>query len=150
MKKICMLVLILMIAMTASSCATIMRGSRQDINVTPVVNGTSEIVTANCQLKTDDGTFYGSNLGPISVKRDKDLMCVTCENEEYIGATTVDGSVDGVGFMILNILIDYGTLSNIIDCSSGAVSSFPSNIRVPMRKKEIIKPEEISPWGSDQ
>jgi len=130
------LILVLMMAMTASSCATVIRGSRQNITIQPVVEGTAEVVTANCELRTDDGTFYGSNLGPINVKRDKDLMCVKCENEKYIGTTTVDGSVDGFGYMFLNILIDYGTLSNIIDCSSGAVSSFPSFIRVPMTLKE--------------
>ena len=132
MKYIMLSLILFVVVVMASSCASISRGSYQDIMVQPYNYDTGEIITTNCDLNNDDGNYYGRSNGYIRVHRDKDMLCAVCENNEYIGNGSVDGKIDLI-YIFANAFIDYCTISGIIDGFSGAWSSYPSVIRVPMK-----------------
>jgi hypothetical protein len=118
------------------------RGSRQTIALQPYDIKTGNLITCMCEVRNDDGMRTTTSAYPVSVHRDKDWLYVDCENDEYKGNSKVDGSVD-IGFIFVDFLIDYCTISGLIDGCSGAWSSYPNVVRIPMVPKVIEEPKVI-------
>jgi hypothetical protein len=119
-----------------------MRGSSQTIALQPFDIDSGNLITCMCEVRNDDGFQSVMSSHPVTVHRDKDYMYVNCENDEYKGNATVDGKVD-VGFVVVDFLIDYCTISGLIDGYSGAWSSYPNVVRIPMKAKVIEEPKVI-------
>lgn len=117
-----------------SGCASIIDGSKQQVHVNAYDAVTNSTVTANCTVSNDEGTFRTSSNRSVIVQKDKDMLSVDCETDDMKGQTMVDGSING-GYIVANALIDFCTISCLIDGISGSWSKYPTMIDVPMDPK---------------
>ena len=125
------LVLMVVLVCSCASCASAIRGSKQTVALQPYDVETGDLVTCMCNVRNDDGSSYERSSVPVIVGRDKDWLYVDCKNDKYEGSAKVDGKVD-VGFILADLCIDYCTISGLVDGCSGAWSSYPNVIRIPM------------------
>ena len=105
-------------------CATVIKGSSQDILIDSDPQG------ASCEL-TRSGVILGQvNPTPakFKVSRDKDALSVACNKAGYgTGRTTVESKFNGATFG--NILLG-GVIGVVVDASSGANYTYPEQIMV--------------------
>jgi len=124
------------LAMCASGCASAMRGSTQEINIKAYDAITYEPVVCDCTLANEGELPSYMNSSEVGIiERDKDVLIVKCENNEYEGERRVFGHVNG-GYVFLDFCIDFCTISGLIDGLSGSWAEYPNTINMPMYKKE--------------
>jgi hypothetical protein len=130
-----LLVTVLVLSLTIG-CASMMRGSEQQIHVNAYDAKTGNIVSADCILSNDEGTFRTKSNRAVIIGRDKDYLTVDCQNEELAGRTVVDGKVNWGYWAIDFFAIDLCIVSCWIDGLSGSWAEYPTMIDVPMDPKK--------------
>jgi hypothetical protein len=118
----------LLLALTAtllSGCATVIKGSSQNIVVTtPPVSG------ANCVLTSKEGSWVVTSPGTVHVEKSKEDVLVKCTKPGYQdAAATIPSDFQGwtIGNVILGGLIGVG-----VDAATGALNEYPHSFAVPM------------------
>ena len=127
-------------AVLTSGCASIIDGSKQQVHINSYDAATNTSVVANCTVSNDEGSFRTASNRSVIVQKDKDLLTVECESDELKGQAMIDGSING-GYILANALIDFCTVSCLIDGISGSWAKYPTMIDVPMDQK--INKEEV-------
>lgn len=131
--RVAMMALIASAALT-SGCASIIDGSKQQVHINSYDAATNTSVVANCTVSNDEGSFRTASNRSVIVQKDKDLLNVECESDELKGQAMIDGSING-GYIVANALIDFCTVSCLIDGISGSWAKYPTMIDVPMDSK---------------
>jgi hypothetical protein len=123
--KIGIVAVITALAMAASGCASIVKGSSETIAIrTTPANG------AVCTLSNGRGTWRVSAPGRVRVKRSADDMDVTCKSLGYTDATGTISS-DFQTWTLGNLLIG-GLVGLVVDWSTGAINDYEHRFDVPM------------------
>lgn len=134
-------------AVLTGGCATIVKGTTQDINVTTDPAG------AACELKTA-GTPLGSvspTPGTLQVKKGRGDIEVVCKKAGYVDASgVVSSSLQGWTFG--NILLG-GVIGVVIDAGSGAIREYESEIYVKLTPDKFASQEDresfLDKWRQD-
>lgn len=136
-KKVAMIIAVSSVVLT-SGCASILDGSKQQVHINAYDSTSNSAVVANCMVSNDDGSFRTPSNRSVVVQKDKDLLNVECESDEFKGQAMIDGGING-GYIVANALIDFCTVSCLIDGLSGSWAKYPTMIDVPMDRKVINK-----------
>jgi hypothetical protein len=116
-------------------CASIVSGQDQIVSV-----ATPNCPDADCKLVNDDGTYYVSTPGTVTVNREYDDMTVSCKKEGYEPVMlSVSSSTKGMAFG--NILLG-GIIGGGVDMATGAAYDYPAEIINPLdcrSKAQIAK-----------
>jgi hypothetical protein len=116
--------LLLIAAIGLGGCATVVKGTSQNISVDTNPQGATCTVTRNgSQIAVVQQTP-----GKVEVGRDKGALVVACTKAEMAPASqTVDAKFNGATFG--NILLG-GVVGAVVDASTGANYSYPEQISV--------------------
>lgn len=117
-------------ALALSGCATIMNGSTQDINVSTTLAG-KPVYGAQCEIKNGRGTWTTASGQPVTISRAAGDMEVQCIAEKASGSSKAASSTNG-GAIFANLMIDFCTISCLVDASSGAFWSYPPRIIIEL------------------
>ncbi len=122
---------VILIAFSASGCATIVKGSSDTVTVDTRPPG------AVCELKRDGQTIAIINPTPgsISVSKSKYDINVRCEKEEFEDAVGVVGS-EFQAMTFGNILFG-GLIGVAVDAGSGALNEYPPIVTITLVPKEF-------------
>lgn len=136
--------LIVMPLALLSACATIVNGSSQTVTVSTTP------ASATCSLDRMGQRIAAIAATPASVRIDKSKndLSVTCGKEGYQRATVVHSpSFSGATF---GNLIAGGVIGVVVDASSGANYSYPTDIRLELAEKpaEALPPLSLNAPGS--
>lgn len=117
-----------------TSCATLISGTNQNINLKAVDIGTNETLSGVvCSVNTTKGAGYNVDLDTtsfISIEKDQGMLQFNCTKAGYKQVSIVSTqSFDGA--TIGNILFWPGF---IVDASTGSMKKYPSNIMISMQK----------------
>lgn len=117
-----------------TSCATLISGTNQNINIKAVDVGTNETLSGVvCSVHTTKGAGYNVDLDTtsfISIEKDQGMLQFNCTKAGYKQVSVVSTqSFDGA--TIANILFWPGF---IVDASTGSMKKYPSNIMISMKK----------------
>lgn len=126
MKRLLVLPAVILLA----SCASIIEGSTQTLNVS-----TSPSYASKCTLKGSDYTREFSAPGTVDVPKSKYPVVITCTPENGsaagtakvlsdIGAWGYGGAVAGVG------------VGAVVDSATGASNKYPDNITIPLGRSD--------------
>jgi hypothetical protein len=126
--------LIVATTLLLTSCATLISGPNQNINIKAIDIGTNEILSGVvCSVNTTKGAGYNIELDTtpfISVDKDQGKLQFNCKRVGYKQVSVVSAqSFDGA--TIANILFWPGF---IVDASTGSMKKYPSNIMISMKK----------------
>jgi len=108
-----------------SGCASIVKGSSQDIQLS-----SGDVSGAECKLSNTRGEWSATTPAKVTVKRSKSALQVHCAKDGYQDGTQVANS----GFeswTIGNLLIG-GLIGIGIDAGTGAINEYPDMVQVPM------------------
>ena len=122
------IMLISVLTVHLSSCSTIMKGSRQSINVESTPAG------ANCIMRRE-GTVLARRKTPFitNIEKDSDEIITECKKRGYHrGTKSTDSDVSG--WVWGNILLG-GIIGLAVDAGTGAMYEYPSNIYLNLDKK---------------
>jgi len=135
------LILIGIIGMLFSGCATITSGTTQSVFVdTPKIKG------AECRLTDSKGNswYLPYTPGNVTVLKGDGPMNVVCEKKGYNdGIANVEESISGATFS--NILIG-GGIGIFIDSMSGAAQKYPPSVVIWMRPEEWESETQKLEW----
>ncbi len=127
---------LLIAAMTLllTSCATLISGPNQNINIKAIDIGTNEMLSGVvCSVNTSKGAGYNVDLDTtsfISIEKDQGTLQFNCAKVGYKQVSVVSTqSFDGA--TMANILFWPGF---IVDASTGSMKKYPSNIMISMKK----------------
>ena len=125
-----MRVFIILALIFLSGCAGMTRGGDQNIMVR--TSGNIDRLGTQCKL-TGNGQEI-SILAPavVTVDRSGRDLKIECENDSQKGVVVAKSSTNG-GLVGLNVLMDFCTISCIIDFSTGAIYDYQEKVTVPMR-----------------
>ena len=134
MKLFKMLVMILIVSMSLG-CASIMRGSEQQVYINSYDAKSGDTVSSNCIVSNDAGSFRTRSNRSVSVGRDKDYLTIDCQTEELSGRMVIDGNVN-IGYILADFIgIDMCLISCWVDGLSGSWAQYPTMIDVPLDLK---------------
>jgi hypothetical protein len=120
-------------ALLLSSCATILSGTSQTLNVRVIDQDKDLLENAHCTVYDGGGGSYAltNNPGTVKVTRSGGSVTVNCSKKGYKQLnTSVGDSFNAV--TIANILFWPGF---IVDAASGSYKKYPSHYEVQMVKK---------------
>jgi hypothetical protein len=127
--------------MALSGCASIIKGTSQDIAIsTPPTDG------ATCTLSNTLGSWEVSSPGTVRVKRSKRDINVKCAKPGWQDATaTIPSGWEGwtLGNLIFGGLVGVG-----IDAATGSINEYPDAIQVPMTPQSGTPSEAPAPSSS--
>jgi hypothetical protein len=128
--KFAILLTVAVAAVGLSGCASIMKGSTQNIAITsPPATG------AHCTLTNPRGSWTVVTPGTVEVKRSKANIEIVCRREGFQDATAFIPS----GFQNWttgNLLIG-GVIGLGIDSATGATNDYPAAFAVPMTQLPV-------------
>jgi hypothetical protein len=112
-------------AVALSGCATIIKGTSQNIAVqTPPATG------ANCVLTSKEGMWSVVTPGSVKIDKSKEDVLIHCTKPGYQDASgTIPSNFQGwtLGNIILGGVIGVG-----VDAASGAMNEYPNAYSLPM------------------
>lgn len=120
-------------ALLLSSCATILSGTSQTLNVRVVDDNKELLDKVNCTVYDGGGGSYAltNNPGTVKVTRSGGSITVNCVKKGYKQLnTSVGDSFNAV--TIANVLFWPGF---IVDAASGSYKKYPSHYEVQMVKQ---------------
>jgi len=123
-----------------TGCASMINGPNQKITVTTTQNDFYE--STLCTLSNEEGNWTVKPDAISEIHRDGNKMDVTCKNEEQIGKSFVKPDF-GTSFIFLNILIDYCTISCLIDAGTNAFYGYPTLLSVPMKSNKLSRNKQL-------
>lgn len=123
------LVAVAIVGAAASGCATVIKGSSQEIAVNTVpVDG------AECTLHSSEGTWRLTTPGKVKVDKTKNDITLTCEKPGY--RTSTDTVVSGFEAWTLGNLVLGGIIGLGVDAATGSINEYPHSYTVQMRPLE--------------
>ena len=134
-RGIAKVVAVMLVVVMAAGCANTMRGSKQQLQLKTYDAKTGDVIPCDCVLKNDEGVVETKSTKSVFVGRDKDLLTVDCQNDEFKGSAMVDGKVNAGYWAIDFFVIDLCLISCWVDGLSGAWAEYPEIIDVPMNPK---------------
>ena len=141
------LVLVILATTLASGCATIVKGSTQDLNVTTDPAG------ANCDLSRAGVVIATINPTPgsVHIKKDKNNIEVRCKKSGY-AETTGNVPSNFEGWTVGNLLIG-GFIGIAVDYGSGALNNYEPELFVKLTPEKFASTEEradfFEKWRDD-
>jgi hypothetical protein len=140
-------ILLVAAAVLAGGCATVIKGTSQEISVT------TDPAAAACQLKMAGASLgnIDSTPGTLRVKKGQGDIEVVCKKAGYADASgIVSSSLEGWTFG--NILLG-GVIGVVVDASSGALHEYQSEIYVKLTPTKFASQEDresfLDKWRSD-
>lgn len=126
--------LIVATTLLLTSCATLISGTNQNINIKAVDIATNEGLSGViCNVNTTKGAGYNVELDThplISIEKDQGMLQFNCKKAGYKQLSVMSTqSFDGA--TLANILFWPGF---IVDASTGSMKKYPSNIMISMKK----------------
>lgn len=108
---------VLALGVAVSGCATIIKGTTQDISV-----NTTPVGGADCTLVNSEGTWYLTTPGTVKVHKTKTDLDITCKKDGYapghiVAISHFNGTTAG------NILLG-GVIGIGVDAASGADNEY--------------------------
>lgn len=123
-------VLVSVVAIGASGCASIVGGTAQVVSVETMSAGQS-LTGASCTLKNPKGEYFVTTPGTLTVNRAYDDLVVKCTREGFAAATaSAKSTTKGMAFG--NIIFG-GVIGGAVDVSTGAAYDYPTLITVQMQ-----------------
>lgn len=123
-------VLVPVLALVASGCASIVGGTAQVISVETASAGQA-VSGAGCTLKNPKGEYFVTTPGTLTVNRAYDDLVVKCTKDGYVpGMASAKSTTKGMAFG--NVIFG-GVIGGAVDISTGAAYDYPSLITVQMR-----------------
>ena len=126
--------LIVATTLLLTSCATLISGPNQNINIKAVDIATNEgLFGVICNVNTTKGAGYNIELVThpfILIEKDQGMLQFNCKKAGYKQVSVMSAqSFDGA--TLANILFWPGF---IVDASTGSMKKYPSNIMISMKK----------------
>jgi hypothetical protein len=112
-------------AVMLSGCATIIKGTSQNIVIT-----TPPITGANCLLTSREGSWAVVSPGSVHVEKSKEDVLIKCSKPGYQDAQAVIPS-DFQGWTLGNIILG-GVIGVGVDAATGAMNEYPNSFAIPM------------------
>ncbi len=135
MKKI-NLVVLMSATMLGSGCASIVSGQNQSVSVETRGKQGEAVMSANCKLSNNKGTWFVTSPGSVTVRRSYEDLLIDCEKENQApGLASVKSSTKAMAFG--NIIFG-GVIGAGVDVASGAAYDYPTMITVLMGDKITI------------
>lgn len=113
------------LSVAVSGCATIVKGSSQDIAIT-----TPPVTGASCSLSSSQGNWMVTTPGVVHVERSKADVQIRCTKSGYVdGFASIPSNFEGwtVGNLLLGGVVGLG-----VDAATGAINDYPHAFQVPM------------------
>lgn len=132
-----------------SGCASIVSGQNQSVSVETRSKQGEAVMSANCKLSNNKGTWFVTSPGSVTVRRSYEDLLINCEktNQEP-GLASVKSSTKAMAFG--NIIFG-GVIGAGVDVASGAAYDYPTMITVLMGEKVTIDtPPADKPEGMQQ
>lgn len=121
--------LVLVALLPLAACASILDGQTQILSVQTIDQG-HLVSGAQCDLKSNKGTWFVTTPGTIEVHRSYDALNLKCTKKGYNpGMLSVKSSTKGMAYG--NILLG-GPIGAGVDMDTGAAYDYPSLITVPV------------------
>jgi hypothetical protein len=134
MKSVYVLILLLAVSMI-SGCASVSRGSKQQVRLNAYDVRTNNVIAADCFLTNDEGITYSKSNKSTVIGRDKDPLTVYCHTDSFAGKSTIEGKING-GFLAADFfLLDFCIISGWVDGLSGSWAEYPDNIDIALDSK---------------
>lgn len=131
------LVVLVSISMLGSGCASIVSGHNQSISVETRSPQGQAVMSANCRLSNNKGTWFVTSPGSVSVRRSYEDMLINCEKEnQEPGLASVKSSTKAMAFG--NIIFG-GVIGAGVDVATGAAYDYPTMITVLMGDKVTVE-----------
>lgn len=122
--------LIIMVMVITSGCASITGTTMQSISVSTRSQDLKEVSGSACELTNSKGKWFVTSPGSVTVTRSNDDMQVLCNKQGLEpGRASVVSAIKGA--MFGNIIFG-GGIGAIIDHNSGAAYEYPAFIQVMM------------------
>lgn len=136
---------VLLPAMLATGCASIVNGQNQSVSVEARTDN-GPVVGASCKLSNNKGTWFVTTPGSTTINRSYEDLAVRCDKENHDpGLASVKSSTKGMAFG--NILFG-GIIGAGVDMSTGAAYDYPGLITVLMGKTTVVAPPSQDPSGA--
>jgi hypothetical protein len=137
--KIVWAVAVIALAAGLSSCASVVNGGSQTLEIsTPPATG------AACALVNSRGSWQVTTPGKVEVKRSKDNIAVTCRKDGWQDASGIIRPHMDQTALISSFLLT-GGVGLSVDAASGAVNAYPEVFTVPMQPVVPPTPAESAP-----
>ena len=113
-----------------SGCASIVSGHNQSVSVETRSKEGQAVMSANCKLTNNKGTWFVTSPGSVTVSRSFEDLLINCEKENQLpGLASVKSSTKAMAFG--NILFG-GVIGAGVDVATGAAYDYPTMITVTM------------------
>lgn len=137
MKKLAIVVFALALPFITTGCASVTGSPNQSVSVQTREQTGVEVVGASCELINDEGKWFVTTPGSVSVhKSNKDLQ-ISCKKSGLEPGRAAVVS-DTKGAMFGNILLG-GGIGAIVDHNTGAAYEYPTAIDIVMGSFATIK-----------
>lgn len=131
------LALLVSATMLGSGCASIVSGQNQSVSVETRSKQGQAVMSANCKLSNNKGTWFVTSPGSVMVRRSYEDLMIDCQKENQApGLASVKSSTKAMAFG--NILFG-GVIGAGVDIASGAAYDYPALITVLMGDKVTIE-----------
>lgn len=127
--KVKAVVAVAILGAAVSGCATIIKGSSQEIAV-----NTAPAEGAECVLHNSEGTWRLTTPGKVKVDKTKNDITLTCEKPGYRNST--DTVVSGFEAWTLGNLVLGGVIGLGVDAATGSINEYPHTYTVQMHPVE--------------
>ena len=133
--------------MLGTGCASIVSGQNQSVSVETRSKQGEAVMSANCKLSNNKGTWFVTSPGSVTVRRSYEDLLINCEKEnQEPGLASVKSSTKAMAFG--NIIFG-GVIGAGVDVASGAAYDYPTMITVLMGEKvNIDAPPADKPAGA--
>lgn len=115
------------VAVSMTSCATIVSGSTQVVGITTVDASGNSIAGAECELTNDKGSWLIKTPGSASIGRSAENLQIICKKDGLTGMMSDESSTKSIAFG--NIIFG-GIIGAGVDRESGAAFDYTPNIQV--------------------
>jgi len=116
----------------------------QPVTVNAVYDGV-EMAGAGCTLTNDEGSWFVTTPGSITVHKSTGDMAVDCKKEGMVGHQTLVSKSNGA---VWGNILAGGGIGYIIDRNTGAGFDYPSTVVIMLRKigeaVGIVEPQPVS------
>ena len=113
-----------------SGCASIVSGHNQSVSVETRSKEGQAVMSANCKLTNNKGTWFVTSPGSVTVSRSFEDLLINCEKENQLpGLASVKSSTKPMAFG--NIIFG-GVIGAGVDVATGAAYDYPTMITVTM------------------
>lgn len=123
-------------------CATMFNGAHQNVTVHTM---DSKEKNTECTLINEEGTWKAAPSIPVSIHRDGNQMSIECVNDIQKGSLTVESDFS-YGYLLCDILLDYGIISGSIDAYQNSFYDYPGSIIVKMNDMDNQKSKPITSY----